>query len=323
MLRRRFAALLMAALPVACTAQTATPSPAAAPATTSGAPATETAPAATAPAAQKKITFSSCNVNGPYIAMTYDDGPHGVNTPRLLDMLKERNIKATFYMVGQCVVEYPQIVKRMVAEGHEVASHSWSHPLLSKMTDATVHSQLKKTHDAIVEACGVAPKTMRPPYGGFTERQRRWCFGEFGYNVVLWDVDPLDWKVRNAASVERQILSRTRPGSIILTHDIHKSTIDAMPATLDALLAKGYKFVTVSELIAMDRPAAPKPKATPKASPGTPVEPAAPTAPATPSPSAPTTEPAPAADTPVAPTSTTSVAPAPAPAPRVPAATLR
>lgn len=305
MLRRRFAALLMAALPVACTAQTATPSPAATPAaTTSGAPAAQTAPAATP--ATPKITYSSCNVDGPYIAMTYDDGPHGVNTPRLLDMLKERNIKATFFMVGQCVVQYPQIVKRMVAEGHEVASHSWSHPLLSKMSDASVHSQLKKTHDAIVEACGVAPKTMRPPYGGFTERQRRWSFGEFGYKVILWDVDPLDWKFRNAASVERQILAKTRPGSIILTHDIHKSTIDAMPSTLDALLAKGYKFVTVSELIAMDRPAAPRPKATPKTAPEAP---AAPTEPGTPAPTTPATEPVPA-PAPAAPESTTGVAPA-------------
>lgn len=243
--------------------------------------------------------------------MTFDDGPHAKNTPRLLDMLKERNIKATFFMVGECAAEYPQIVKRIAAEGHEVASHSWSHPLLSKMSDEAVREQLRKTHDAIVNACGVAPKIMRPPYGGFTERQRKWCNSEFGYKVILWDVDPLDWQVRNAANVERQILQHTVPGSIILSHDIHKTTVDAMPATLDALLAKGYKFVTVSELIAMDHPVAPKPKATPKSPtskghPSTPAEPTTPEKPASAPESAPVPSPAPAP----APASTTSVGPA-------------
>ncbi len=104
---------------------------------------------------------------------------------------------------------------------------------------------------------------MRPPYGAFTERQQRWAIGEFGYKCILWDVDPLDWKVRNAAHVESEILKQTVAGSIVLSHDIHKTTIDAMPATLDALAAKGFKFVTVSELIAMDHPAPPKPKTGP------------------------------------------------------------
>ncbi len=191
--------------------------------------------------------------------MTFDDGPHPQNTPRLLDMLKQRNIKATFFLVGECVAQYPQIVKRIVAEGHEIGNHSWSHPQLSKMTDAAVKDQLQKTHDAIVSACGVVPKLMRPPYGAFTQRQQRWCNGEWGYKIILWDVDPLDWKVRNSEHVESEILKQTVAGSIILSHDIHKTTVDAMPATLDALAAKGYKFVTVPELLAMDKPKEPKP----------------------------------------------------------------
>jgi len=219
-------------------------------------------PAPTA-AGAPKITVSQCNVDGPHIAITFDDGPHGTNTPRLLDMLKQRKIHATFFMVGQCVAEYPAIVKRMVAEGHEVANHSWSHPQLSSMTEASVREQLQRTHDAIIAACGVAPKTMRPPFGAFTARQRAWSHGEWGYKCILWDVDPLDWKVRNAEHVKNEILKAAVPGSIILAHDIHKSTIDAMPETLDGLLAKGFKFVTVSELLAMDKPLPPKPKATP------------------------------------------------------------
>lgn len=233
--------------------------------------------------------------------MTFDDGPHIQNTPRLLDMLKERKIHATFFMVGQCVQEYPDIVKRIVAEGHEVANHSWSHPDLAKMSEAAVHDQIQKTHDAIVQACGVAPKLLRPPYGAFTARQRAWANGTWGYKIILWDVDPLDWKVRNAEHVKAEILKQTVQGSIILSHDIHKTTIDAMPETLDTLLKKGYKFVTVSELLAMDHPATPKPKATPK-------PPATPAAAADAS-TTPTTAPAPA-PAPAAP------APAPAPAPK-------
>lgn len=262
-----------AAAKKAAPAPQATPAPAAAtPAPTPAAtpaPATPVATATAAPAPAtgtptQKITYSECRVDGPYIAMTFDDGPHGVNTPRLLDMLKQRKIHATFFFVGQCVEEFPDIVKRIAAEGHEVANHSWSHPQLSKMSDAAVHDQLQKTHDAIIAACGVTPKIMRPPYGAFTSRQANWAHGNWGYKVILWDVDPLDWKVRNAEHVKSEILKHTVNGSIILSHDIHKSTIDAMPETLDTLLAKGFKFVTVSELLAMDRPAAPKPKGTPK-----------------------------------------------------------
>lgn len=248
MSRLFFAACLLGLLPLACTAEN------------SGAPENASSTGESAPAHTAKITYSSCHVDGPYIALTFDDGPHAANTPRLLEMLKQRGIKATFFMVGECAAEYPQIVKRIAAEGHEVANHSWSHPQLSRMSDEAVREQLRKTHDAIVNGCGVTPKLMRPPYGALNEKQRKWVNSEFGYKVILWDVDPLDWKVRNSAHVESEILKQTHAGSIILSHDIHKTTIDAMPATIDALLAKGYKFVTVSQLLAMDRPVAPKQK---------------------------------------------------------------
>jgi peptidoglycan/xylan/chitin deacetylase (PgdA/CDA1 family) len=253
------------------------PAPAVQSASVAPAPALSSAsqPVPAAPIAPNapKITYSACHVDGQYLAMTFDDGPHIQNTPRLLDMLKQRGIKATFFLVGECAAQYPQIVKRTIAEGHEVGNHSWSHPQLSKMTDASVHEELQKTQDAIVNACGIVPKIMRPPYGAFTQRQQRWCNGEFGYKVILWDVDPLDWKIRNSEHVESEILKHAVPGSIILSHDIHKTTVDAMPATLDALIAKGYKFVTVSELIAMDRPVT---KAKPGGKAGAPGDAAAP-----------------------------------------------
>lgn len=223
-------------------------------------PADAAAPAATG---GPKITFSQCHVEGPYIAMTFDDGPSKEQTPRLLEMLKQRGIKATFFVCGQCVAEYPQIAKRIVEEGHEIASHSWNHPNLIPMSESSVRDQLDRTHAAVKQATGVDMKTFRPPYGNFTQRQRNWANATYGYKTILWDVDTLDWQHRNPAKTEAIALSHTKSGSIVLQHDIHKTTVDAMPKTLDGLLAKGFKFVTVSELIAMDRPVPPKPKATP------------------------------------------------------------
>jgi peptidoglycan/xylan/chitin deacetylase (PgdA/CDA1 family) len=231
----------------------------------SSAPSTD-APATPAPVAAPKITYSDCHVDGQYIAMTFDDGPHKTNTPRLLDMLKERHIHATFFLVGENVVENQEIVKRILAEGHELGNHSWSHPNLQVMGDAGVRDQLQRTQDAITKASGVTPKLLRPPYGSFTTRQKNWAHGEFGFTVVLWDVDPEDWKYRNAERVKREILKAAVSGSIVLSHDIHKTTVDAMPEVLDTLTARGFKFVTVSQLISMDRPkvkATPVPKASP------------------------------------------------------------
>lgn len=192
------------------------------------------------------------------MAMTFDDGPHAQLTPRLLDLLKERKIRATFFVVGQNAAEYPEVLKRIVAEGHELANHSYTHPILASMGEAALMEQMEKTHQAVLRATGVTMKVMRPPYGALSEPQRRLVHARYGYRVILWDVDPLDWKIRDAERVSREILARTQAGSIVLSHDIHKSTVDAMPATLDGLQAKGFQFVTVSELLAMDQPGAGK-----------------------------------------------------------------
>ena len=108
---------------------------------------------------------------------------------------------------------------------------------------------------------------MRPPYGSLTEREKHCIHDEFGYQIILWDVDPYDWKRPGPAVVRNRILKETRPGSIVLSHDIHPGTIEAMPTTLDALETKGFKFVTVTELIGMATPEAPRPSAKLKASP--------------------------------------------------------
>ena len=202
----------------------------------------------------EKTTYNSCNVEGMSIAITFDDGPNPELTPRLLDMLKERGIKATFFVVGKNVEEYPGIVTRMASDGHEVANHSWSHPTLTKLGVESFRKQIENTNQAIANATGKRPVLMRPPYGATSVSLNKRLNEQFGLKVILWSVDPLDWKYRNSDRVYNSITQNTRPGAIILAHDIHATTVAAMPATLDALLAKGYQFVTVSELIAMEVP---------------------------------------------------------------------
>jgi peptidoglycan/xylan/chitin deacetylase (PgdA/CDA1 family) len=131
------------------------------------------------------------------------------------------------------------------------------------MSQEGVRSQLQRTDDAIKNATGKRPTLMRPPYGSITEREKHWIHDEFGYQIILWEVDPYDWKRPGPAVVRNRILKETRPGSIVLSHDIHPGTIEAMPSTLDALEAKGFKFVTVSELIRMATPQAPHPSPQP------------------------------------------------------------
>jgi peptidoglycan/xylan/chitin deacetylase (PgdA/CDA1 family) len=209
--------------------------------------------------AEPRITFNWIHVDGPYIAMTFDDGPNATLTPKLLDILAAHHIKATFFVIGENVAQHPEVVARAAREGHEIGNHSWSHPNFGKMSDDAVRRELRRTDDAIKSATGTGPTLMRPPYGSLTARQKRWIHDEFGYQIILWDVDPLDWKRPGAAVVCNRILKETRPGSIVLSHDIHPGTIEAMPSTFDQLEARGLKFVTVSELIRMARSEPPKP----------------------------------------------------------------
>src|SRR5881628_4141834 len=234
---------------------------------------------------ESSITFNSVHVDGPYIAMTFDDGPSATLTPKLLDLLAAHHIKATFFVIGENVAEHSEIVARAAREGHEIANHSWSHPNLGKMSGDNVRSQLQRTDDAIQNATGKRPTLMRPPYGSITAREKRWIHDELGYDIILWDVDPYDWKRPGPAVVRNRILKETQPGSIVLSHDIHPGTIEAMPSTFDALEAKGFKFVTVSELIRMAVPKASRPSPQPgenaptKAVPSPSLAPSAPSSP--------------------------------------------
>ena len=219
----------------------------------------EAAPATAAPSPPEPATsYSAVHVDAPFIAMTFDDGPNEKLTPPLLDILAERHIHATFFVVGENAQAHPEILQRAVREGHEIGNHSWSHPAFAKMRDENVRRELQKTDDAIRTAIGDRPVLMRPPYGSITRREKQWIYSDFGYRIILWDVDPLDWKRPGPSVVANRIVRGARPGSIILSHDIHPGTIKAMPEAFDRLLAKGFKFVTVSELISMGKPMAPR-----------------------------------------------------------------
>src|SRR5256885_8890952 len=117
-----------------------------------------------AAAEDPSITFNSVHVDGPYIAMPFDDGPSATLTPKLLDLLAARHIKATFFVIGENVAEHTEIVARAVREGHEIGNHSWSHPYFARMSDDAIRNQLKRTEEAILNAAGIRPKLFRPPY---------------------------------------------------------------------------------------------------------------------------------------------------------------
>jgi peptidoglycan/xylan/chitin deacetylase (PgdA/CDA1 family) len=212
----------------------------------------------------ERTSYNSIRVDGPYIAITFDDGPSAVLTPRLLDILKQRHIHATFFVLGQLVQEHPEIMARAIAEGHEVANHSWDHKALNKLGEGGFQHELADTSAIITKTTGRPVTLMRPPYGATNPRLNKAIEKEYGMKVILWSVDPFDWKRPGPQVITQRILAGTQPGSIILAHDIHPGTIEAMPATFDALLAKGFKFVTISELLALEsKNPAPAPSSSP------------------------------------------------------------
>lgn len=199
------------------------------------------------------VSISRVAVPERVVALTFDDGPHPSLTPRLLDILKAEGAKATFFVLGTNARRYPDIIRRAVEEGHEVANHSTSHPVLSKSGASKIAYELETCAQAVKDACGVAPKVMRPPYGAMTTAQRQAAYNKYGYHIIFWDVDPLDWKKPGPSVVANRLIQGAKPGSVLLSHDIHAGTIEAMPAAIRGLKANGYRLVTVSELIEMGK----------------------------------------------------------------------
>ena len=203
----------------------------------------EEQPAAVAPAETPKPVT---NTGRKLVALTFDDGPSSVTTGRLLDILKAKGVKATFFVVGNMARKAPELVRREEAEGHEVGSHSVAHQNLSKFGVASLQNDVAEMDRIFMEILGRKVAIMRPPYGAVSTVMR----SSLGKPMINWAVDPLDWKYKNAATVRQNVVSATFDGAVVLMHDIHATTVDAVANIIDDLRARGYEFLTVSELAA-------------------------------------------------------------------------
>lgn len=180
-----------------------------------------------------------------YVALTFDDGPNPSTTPQILDILKNKGAHATFFLLGQNVDANKDLVKRIYDEGNEVASHSYSHPLLTSLGDDQVKEEIQKTDKAIFQACGVLPRNIRAPYGSADARVGTIT----GKPFIHWSVDSEDWKSKNAAAIIAQVKNTLYEGSIVLMHDIQPATVEALPTVIDNMRAEGYEFVSVDTML--------------------------------------------------------------------------
>jgi len=213
-----------------------------------------------AEAARKKRTAPPVASNGntdcakvKCIALSFDDGP-GPATATILDTLKANNAHATFMVVGSRVASRASLVQREAAEGHDIGNHTWDHSDLTKMDAAGVASEVDRTEQAVVDATGKRPFMVRPPYGAYNKTVE----DEIGLPLILWSVDPDDWKDRNADIVYQRIMAAAKPGAILLSHDLYPTTAAAYQRIIPDLVKQGYTLVTVSDLLDLD-PAHPAP----------------------------------------------------------------
>ena len=181
----------------------------------------------------------------PEVALTFDDGPSPKYTPLLLDGLKERNVRATFFLLGKNVKENQELVQRMQAEGHLLGNHTYNHVQLNKIPETTARQEILKTNNEIYEATGKYPEYMRPPYGAW-KKNMELCVEML---PVFWDIDTLDWKSQNVDAILKAAGEEPEDGSIILMHDEYQTSVEAALLIIDRLKEKGYEFVTVDELI--------------------------------------------------------------------------
>lgn len=200
---------------------------------------------------EEAVTFWEGSVGERKIALTFDDGPHPVHTPQILDALAERGIKATFFVIGANAAAHPDLVKRAVDEGHEIGNHTWSHRQLTRyVTTNQTRRELRSTHDVVMDITGRPPVGVRPPYGVVTPSCKDWAGHEFGYPTVMWSVDSKDWEQPDPERVIDRVMAGAHAGSVVLMHDVHPQTVEAAPVIFDRLLEEGYTFETLSPFMA-------------------------------------------------------------------------
>ena len=206
------------------------------------------APVATSAAGSEVHFIGSGSGFGNRIAITFDDGPTPGVTNIVLDELKKRDIRSTFFMIGQRCAAAPDLARRVRDEGHEICNHTYTHPKLNSLPDNRVDWELQMCQETIHKATDHVPVWLRPPYGAFRKNQ---AFVPTSKNlgVVLWSVDPRDWSQPGEDKIVNTILTEARPGSIILCHDLHKQTANCVGRVLDGLLEKGFEFTNMSNFL--------------------------------------------------------------------------
>ena len=180
------------------------------------------------------------------IALTFDDGPRRSTTTRLLDGLAERGVKATFFLVGAQIEHNEDVVRRMDEEGHQIGIHTFDHVKLTGLNRADFDSQVEKSRDALKAVLGHNDFLLRPPYGMLDESVKSWA----GCPIILWSIDPEDWRDQDTDRVAAEVTAGARDGGIILLHDIFPESVDAALQIVDALHQQGYLFCTIEELFA-------------------------------------------------------------------------
>lgn len=193
---------------------------------------------------EANLNISDMKGTIPRVALTFDDGPSTKYTEKLLKGLKKRGVKATFFLTGERISYSKKIVKRMKKDGHVIGNHTYTHIDLAKTGYNEAKKEIEDTNNAIKEITGEKPKFLRPPYGDWNEK----LLEETDMSIVLWSVDPEDWKDRNTDVVAKRVIKSTRPGDIILLHDIFGTSVDAALKIVDELQSKGYHFVTVDQI---------------------------------------------------------------------------
>lgn len=191
------------------------------------------------------VGASATPVEAPKIALTFDDGPSAAWTPALLDGLKERGVKATFFLIGENADKNPEIVKRMAEEGHLIGNHTYHHVELTKVSENEARLELADTSAVIVRITGKEPEYMRPPFGAWQRKLEQ----EIQMLPVLWTIDPLDWTTENQDEIVNKVVTEAEENDIILLHDCYKSSIEAGLRIVDILQEEGFMFVTVDELL--------------------------------------------------------------------------
>lgn len=197
------------------------------------------------------LRISRVPMEGKYVALTFDDGPSKQYTTKVLDVLKKYDAKGTFFVLGNRLGSGADIVKRADAEGHEIGVHTWSHINMRASSYATVSGEMERTTRRIFDLIGKYPKIMRPPYGSTSTSLVNNMYDHFAQRSIMWDVDTQDWRKPGVETVIHRAVNRATPGSIVLVHDIHGSTFAALEGIVKGLQNRGFKLVTVSELMAL------------------------------------------------------------------------